>query len=103
MSNDAIELVAARFKVLSEPLRLQILRGLEDGSLGVTELADAVGSTQPNVSKHLKIMQDSGIISRKQEGNKVYYSIADPSIFELCELVCGSLKEKLSERVASFS
>lgn len=102
MSNDAIDMVAARFKVLSEPLRLQLLQCLERGRLGVTDLADTVGSTQPNVSKHLKIMQESGIIARKQEGNNVYYYIADPTIFKLCELVCGSIKERLSERAALF-
>ena len=102
MPPEVVTLVAARFKVLSEPIRLQILQQLESGQLGVTELAAAVSSTQPNVSKHLKMMQDAGLVSRKQEGNTVFYSIADESIFELCDVVCNSLKNKLAERSAVF-
>lgn len=103
MSPAALSLVAARFKVLSEPVRLQILQELENGRLGVTDLAAAVGSTQPNVSKHLKMMQDAGLVSRKQEGNTVYYSIADRSVFEICSVVCGSLREKFDEQSAVFA
>jgi len=102
MPVEAINLVATRFKVLSEPLRLQILQQLEQGELGVTDLAASVGSTQPNVSKHLRIMQEAGIISRKQQSNTVFYSITDPSVFELCDLVCNSLKQKLEKDTALF-
>jgi DNA-binding transcriptional ArsR family regulator len=102
MSPDALQHVAARFRVLAEPMRLQILQVLEPGELSVGELANAVGSTQPNVSKHLKILQDEGLISRRKEGNAVYYSIADPSVFELCDVVCGSLKAEFAGRSAIF-
>ena len=103
MSSEAIGLVAARFKVLAEPLRLLILQTLEEGEASVTNITLSVGSTQPNVSKHLKMLQDAGLVSKRQEGNTVYYKIADESVFELCEVVCGSLKEKFSERSAMFS
>lgn len=103
MSPEAISLVAARFKVMSEPIRLQILQTLQSGRIAVTEVARAVATTQPNVSRHLKILQDAGLVTRKQQGNTVYYSIADDSVFELCRLVCGSLEEKLAERHAVFS
>ncbi|KXJ98002.1 MAG: regulatory protein ArsR [Acidobacteria bacterium OLB17] len=99
---EALALVATRFKVLSEPLRLRILQELETGALSVGELTTAVGATQPNVSKHLKMLQDAGIVARKQEGNTAFYSIADESVFALCDLVCGSLKEKFTERSAMF-
>ena len=102
MSPDALQHVAARFKVLAEPMRLQILQVLEPGELSVGELADAVGSTQPNVSKHLKILQDEGLIARRKAGNTVYYSIADQSVFELCDVVCGSLKAEFAGRSAMF-
>lgn len=102
MSAAAVNLVAARFRVLAEPLRLQILQHLEDGESSVTAVTNAVNSTQPNVSKHLKILQDEGLVAKRQEGNTVYYKIADQSIFELCEVVCGSLKERFSERRAMF-
>ncbi len=103
MPVEAITHVAARFKVLSEPLRLQILQELETQKLSVSELAKAVGSTQPNVSKHLKILQDERLIGRRKEGNIVYYSITDPSVFELCSVVCGSLKAEFAERSAMFA
>lgn len=102
MSADAVSLVAARFRVLAQPLRLQILQHLEDGESSVTAVTNAVNSTQPNVSKHLKILQDEGLVAKRQEGNTVYYKIADQSVFELCEVVCGSLKVKFSERSAIF-
>lgn len=102
MSAEAVSLVAARFKVLSEPLRLQILQYLENGESSVTNVTKAVNSTQPNVSKHLKILQDEGFVAKRQEGNTVFYKIADESIFELCAVVCGSLKERFSERSAVF-
>ncbi len=103
MASELLVHVAARFKVLSEPMRLQILQALETGRLSVGELAEAVGSTQPNVSKHLKILQEEGLIARRKEGNAVYYSIADPSVFELCDVVCGSLKAEFAGRSALFA
>ena len=87
-------MVASRFKVLSDPMRLRILQTLEPGELSVTAIAGKVESTQPNVSKHLKTLQDAGLLMRRQEGNTVFYSIADQSVFELCEVVCGSLQER---------
>lgn len=94
LSNEALEMVAARFKVLAEPLRLRILHALQDGEKSVNELSEAVEASQPNVSKHLKILQEAGVLSREQKGNAVFYSIADESIFDLCELVCNSLEER---------
>lgn len=102
MSADAVALVAARFKVLAEPLRLHILQYLQNGESSVTAVTQAVSATQPNVSKHLKMLQDEGLVAKRQEGNTVYYKIADQSVFELCDLVCGSLKERFSERRAVF-
>lgn len=97
-------MIAERFKVLSEPIRLQILHALqEEGEKSVNELTEAVQTSQPNVSKHLKILHKNGIIARNQSGNTVYYSIADETIFELCELVCGSLEEQLASRAKLFS
>lgn len=87
-------MIAARFKVLAEPLRLRILHSLQDGEKSVNELSDAVEASQPNVSKHLKILQEAGILNRSQKGNAVFYSIADESIFDLCEVVCNSLEER---------
>ncbi len=96
-------MVAARFKVLSDPMRLRILQMLEGGESSVSALTEAVESTQPNVSKHLKTMQDAGLLARRQEGNTVFYSIADPTVFDLCEVVCSSLAERFSAHASVFS
>ena len=94
LSNEALELVAARFKVLAEPLRLRLLHSLQNGEKNVNELAEAVEASQPNVSKHLKILQDAGVLRREQKGNAAYYAIADETIFKLCDLVCNALEER---------
>ncbi len=103
MSPEVVGLVAQRFKVLSEPLRLQILQRLERGESSVSDITHAVASTQPNVSKHLRILQDGGLVARRQDGNTVYYRIADDSVFELCQVVCGSLQEKFVRQRSIFA
>jgi DNA-binding transcriptional ArsR family regulator len=100
---EAMELVAARFKVLSEPLRLRILQELDGGEKSVSELTEAVHASQPNVSKHLKILQDAGLVGRRQSGNTVYCFISDPTVFELCHVVCGSLRDRLESQARVFS
>lgn len=103
MTLEALQLVAARFKILSDPMRLRILQLLEKGETGVSAIAETVESTQPNVSKHLKIMQDAGLLGRRQDGNMVYYSIADPTVFELCDVVCSSLAERFTAHASVFA
>ena len=99
LSPEAVEIIAERFRILGEPLRIRIIQALESGAKNVSELVAAVGSTQPNVSKHLRILQESGVVGRRQEGNLAYYSIADPSVIELCDAVCSSVGERLSSRL----
>lgn len=103
LSIDALNLIANRFKVLSEPIRLQILHKLQEGETSVNELTEAIATSQPNVSKHLKMLQNAGVVKREQKGNSVYYSIADESIFTLCELVCDSLETRLKAQAEIFS
>lgn len=97
-SDEALELLAARFKVLAEPMRLKLLNALRDGEKTVTELVEQTGAGQANVSKHLGLLYRHRLVARRKEGLKVYYRIADPSIFELCELVCDSLEAELEAR-----
>lgn len=94
-----------RFKVLAEPLRLRILHTLQDGEKSVGEIGELVEASQPNVSKHLKMLQEAGVLNRRQKGNAVLYSIADESIFELCEVVCNSLEKRLENqaRILAFN
>lgn len=97
LTPEAIALVAGRFRVLAEPLRLRILQILRNGEKNVTELTAALETTQPNVSKHLRVLQEAGFIGRRQSGNNAYCYIADESVFELCDLVCTALQARLSE------
>jgi DNA-binding transcriptional ArsR family regulator len=90
-----VELVAQRFRVLGEPFRIRLLERLRDGEASVGELTDAVGTTQQNVSKHLNVLADAGMVHRRKAGNHVYYGIADEGVFALCEQVCGSLQAQL--------
>lgn len=97
LSAEVVELVAARFRILGEPIRIQLLQALQAGERNVGDLVAAVGSTQPNVSKHLRILQDAGLVGRRQDGNSVFYSISDPSVFALCDTVCGSIRARLTQ------
>lgn len=96
LSPALIELVAERFRILGEPVRIRLLQELQSGEKNVSELVAAVGSTQPNVSKHLRILQEAGIVGRRQKGNNVFCYIADEGVFHLCDAVCSSLREKLA-------
>lgn len=103
LSDDAISLVAERFKILSEPLRLAILQEMRGGRKSVGELVAATGASQPNVSKHLKLLQSAGMLARDQRGNTVFYSIADETIFTLCDVVCSSLGEHHRKKAGVFA
>jgi DNA-binding transcriptional ArsR family regulator len=92
-----LELVAQRFRVLGEPMRIKLLDRLRDADATVGELQEAVGASQQNVSKHLAILRDAGMVSRSKEGTHVRYSISDPGILELCQHVCGGLRRQVAE------
>ncbi len=90
-----IEKAAQRFKILSEPARLELLNQLQrHGEMAVNELVDATGYQQANVSKHLGLMAREGLLSRRRDGLYVYYGISDPTLSALCMLVCGRLREE---------
>ena len=92
-----VELVAQRFRLIGEPMRIRLLDRLRSDELSVGELAEALGASQQNISKHLTSLHQAGIVARRKEGNRVVYSIADESIFTLCEIVCGGLQSQLAE------
>lgn len=102
LTREALELVAARFRAMGEPLRLCILQELEGGERSVSMLAERVASTQPNVSKHLKVLQDAGLVRRRQQGTSVYYSIADAMVSELCDMICSRLRDRLEAQVGAL-
>ncbi len=92
-----IELVAQRFRVLGEPMRIKLLDRLRDSDATVGDLQEALGASQQNVSKHLGILLAAGMVSRTKQGNHARYSIADPDVFELCEQVCGGVRRQLQD------
>jgi DNA-binding transcriptional ArsR family regulator len=92
-----VERIAARFRVLGEPMRISLLEVLRDGEATVTQLQEATGASQQNVSKHLGVLLRAGILGRRKQGNFALYSIADPVVFSLCEQVCGGLRRELEE------
>jgi DNA-binding transcriptional ArsR family regulator len=92
-----VELIARRFRVIGEPMRIRLLDRLRAGEATVLELTDALGSSQQNVSKHLQVLHDARILSRRKEGTHAYYAIADEAVLALCEQVCGSLQRQFTE------
>ncbi len=103
LSVEALEQVAYRFKLLSDPMRLRVLHALQDGEKTVTELVNITGSSQPNISKHLNILRTSGMVKRRQESNLAFFSIAAPFIFELCDIVCNGISQELEQLQSTFN
>ena len=93
--DDLAELVARRFRLLADPMRIRLLDRLRDGEATVGELADALDTSQQNVSKHLTVLAEAGMLGRRKEGNRVHYRIVDESVFALCEQVCGAVQQQL--------
>jgi DNA-binding transcriptional ArsR family regulator len=86
------EPVAERLRLLADATRLRILNALREGEQSVVEIVDAVGATQPNVSRNLALLLRGGMVTRRQEGRQVYYRIVDPFVDEICDAICGSLR-----------
>jgi DNA-binding transcriptional ArsR family regulator len=97
-----LEAVADYFKILSETSRLHILQCLKDGPMNVMELCEATELGQANLSKHLKVMAQAGVLSRQAKGTSAYYEIADPLVFEFCELACGRVGDRLRKQAETF-
>ncbi len=92
-----VEVIAERFRVLGEPMRIRLLDALREAPATVRELEQATGASQQNVSKHLGMLLRSGLVSRRKEGNFSLYAIADEGVFELCEQVCGGMRRQLDD------
>lgn len=99
---EVVQQVAEYFSILSEPMRLRILNLLRDHEKCVQELVEATDTSQANVSKHLKVMLQAGILSRRSEGTSAYYKVEDDLIFDLCNLVCDRLATRIEEQARHF-
>lgn len=100
LPDEALAQVAAYFQALSEPTRLQILNLLRQRERSVGDLAQLCGYSSANVSRHLTLLTQHGLVQRESRGNSAIYSIADPSVYALCDLVCGNISRQL-DRVAA--
>jgi DNA-binding transcriptional ArsR family regulator len=97
------DMIAKRFRVLAEPTRIRILDRLRAGETSVQDLTAALDTSQQNVSKHLGLLAEAGIVERRKSGTLALYRIADESVFDLCEQVCGSLARQVAELDAIVS
>jgi DNA-binding transcriptional ArsR family regulator len=94
---DLAELIAARLRVIGDANRIRILDQLREGELSVAQLTERLSTSQQNTSKHLGVLLQAGIVSRRKEGTTAWYAVADPGVYALCEDVCGGLQSQLAE------
>lgn len=99
LGEETLELIAARFAALADPVRLRLLNALMPGELSVGELIERTGLEQSNVSRHLAILRREGIVARRAEGNRGFYRIDDETAVKVCEVVCGGLIERLADNL----
>ncbi len=97
LPEEVVELVTARLRVVAEPTRVRLLGVLNDGAATVQELADQLATTPQNVSKHLGILHQSGMVNRCREGTSVRYALVDWTGWWLVEQVGASVAERLHE------
>ncbi len=103
LTSELLSLIAERFKALAEPARLNILNALREDEKTVSQLMEETSLGQANVSKHLQLLHGLGFVDRRKEGLYVYYRLADPAVFQLCDIMCGRLVEEARERNELFS
>ena len=84
-------------KGMAHPKRIQILRLLMGGEMTVIELAKQTGIPQANMSQHLALLRQFGLLNTRREGTSIFYSISDPRIVEACDLVRSSIGERLKK------
>jgi DNA-binding transcriptional ArsR family regulator len=99
LAPETIGAVADRLKVLAEAARLSVLNELRSGPRNVSELMADTGLSQANLSKHLQVLHAHGFVSRRRQGLFVIYQLADRSVFELCDIMCGQLKRQAGEQM----
>ena len=95
MPTTLIDQAAERFRLLSDPTRLRLLNELDGtGELPVGELAERASVGLSNTSKHLHQLEREGLVAKRREGTTILYRIADPTLHELCDLVCAGLRQR---------
>jgi ArsR family transcriptional regulator len=101
MKDDLLYVMQARLcRVLGDPKRLRLLNELRNRERSVGELAEALGLSYPNVSQHLGLMRDAGVVATRRDGTTVFYRLAYPQIAEACDLVRQVLRAQLADTAA---
>jgi DNA-binding transcriptional ArsR family regulator len=101
---ELLEHVADRFRVLGDVTRLSIIRILlDEGELNVGEIVERIATSQANISKHLRVLHDAGIVARRPEGTAAYFSVADPSLMPVCAIVCDRLRDQVAAEARTFA
>ena len=90
--------VANYFSMMSEPMRLKIIHAVCRTERTVTEIVEETGATQSNVSRHLSLMYRHGLLSRRREGNQIFYRMADDTMVELCRSACNRIAAEIDDR-----
>jgi len=90
--------VARYFSLLSDPTRLKILHSICQAEQSVTAIVGATGATQTTVSRHLGLLHQAGVVSRRRERSLVYYRVADPMFVDICRSVCVQIASRIDER-----
>jgi DNA-binding transcriptional ArsR family regulator len=103
LSAEQLSVIAERFKALAEPSRLEILNALREGERTVSEILEATGLGQANVSKHLQMLHGAGFVERRKDGVSTYYRLADGDVLRLCELMCGRLEAEARVKKRLFA
>jgi DNA-binding transcriptional ArsR family regulator len=96
VEDQVVDALARYFRALSEPLRLKILDALRTEPQNVGQLTQLLGCSQANVSKHLSVLMEAGLVEREPRGTTAWYRFADPEVYELCDLVCGQVGRRLA-------
>ena len=96
--DDVFKAVATYFSVMSEPMRLKIIHAICQKEKSVNQIVEELGATQTNVSRHLGLMYRSGVISRRKEGNQVFYGVSDPTMVEICRTVCIQIAGQIDDQ-----
>lgn len=97
--DEFLDLMADKFRMLADPTRLAILRVLMQGEHNVTQVVAETGRSQANVSKHLKMLAEAGLVARCKEGLQVFYRLDDPLVEKLCKLVCETIAHEAEQQV----
>ena len=100
--DEITRLQAEVLKVLSSPMRLEILHLLANGPLEVSRIALAIGVSQPNASQHLSVLRASGLVEADRHGREISYELADREVLVACEVMRGVLQRRL-QRLAGLA